>query len=329
MKSSNAPDSVLVEIETQMTVVADEATPMVNSLLQAQLKVLHFVREPELVGAPVDLMFEKLYISLDHAASESERKWLRQQTSLTLHSFLFFVQAMFVFERKETRNEGRRLLKEGAGMLAESMTQSIQHGFSGKNALPGIAEDFAQNLVKAVTQESDQASFLSRIANWFSALLNDDNRYLEYIGSTSCILNKIERNQKLLGKSIALSEMLHERITEVCSFWRIREQSATASTESEAASCRWRNYGCLWALVLGITLILGVVYLFCGEGEAKITVESWFRYGLICIVGLYLIQILSKSVRSLTKFVRSRIPTSTDRLEKRWRRMAENLRPQY
>ncbi len=318
MKTSNGPDSVLVEIETQLTVVADEATPMVNSLLQAQLKVLHFVREPDLVGAPVDLMFEKLYISLDHASSESERKWLRQQTSLTLHSFLFFVQAMFVFERKETRSEGKRLLREGAGLLAESMTQSIQHGFSEKIVIPGaIAADFAQNLVKAVTQESDESSFLSRIANFFSALLNDNDRHGKYIVKTTEIFNKIDRNQKLLGKSIALSEMLHERISEVCGFLRQIEEKK----KEVAAEGRWIKYGCLWALIVATMLILGVIYLFSGE-HARVAVESWMRYGLIGSVALVLFQILSK-------FVMSRIPTSIDRQEMRWRRMAENLRPQF
>jgi len=201
-------DESLVKIEDEIRNVVSIANPFIGRILDAQIQVIRFIREPMMMLSITDIMMQNLDMSLRLVSTQEERKWLKEQTSITIQHFLFLMHASLVFEINGNKDEFWLLLKEGGQLIGGAIADVLSYIGSGDGRK--LAMDIRERLERAI--DESKPSFWSRLMELIpnrEKLKRKKNNFMLMLEKT---LFKIGRRKNLFGKSIALSETIYDYI---------------------------------------------------------------------------------------------------------------------
>ena len=220
-------DDALIKIENDLNKMTLNMESNSGFILEIQVQIVKLIREPTLVLSVTDTILHKLSTNLQNVDDESERAWLKNQTSLTIQNFIFVMHAYLVYETEKNKEKGKKLLSDAVSMLGESIGKTLEYeikktspssilsktieivaststGMYGKAIEVGAI--FSMKLFEAMTDGGDQ-SFLSKIIDCFGNNVGDKKK--NFFIMVEKAMFKIGRNKHLIGKNILLSEMLY------------------------------------------------------------------------------------------------------------------------
>lgn len=205
----------LIQVEQEIYALVPPDKPIIANIITAQLQILKFLRDPMMMLSITDVILQNLETSLRSAQGPDQRKWLQEQSAMVIQNYLVMIHAGVKHQIRQNESEAKRLLNDGARMLADSIFRTLSQS-SGNNTHHSRASDAANRLLLAVTEEDENASsFFSRLINWLYRKEKAEQMKKEFMRMAEQILEKISRRKKLIGRSAVISEMFHNYIREI------------------------------------------------------------------------------------------------------------------
>ena len=103
----------LEEMTAYLAELAENANESLEAALKAQLEVIRYVQSPSLYDSSFDLFFKNVKNALKYAESQWAQDKIREQATIMIQNYVFFMNAKLQYEIEVDREEQRALLEDG------------------------------------------------------------------------------------------------------------------------------------------------------------------------------------------------------------------------
>jgi hypothetical protein len=173
-------------------------------VFRAQLQVIQVLKDPRLCNSAFDLLLESLN-EVSQTASTETMVEMQRKTVLMVNSMLFFMEAYVIYKEHQLSRDAEDLLNKASDMLAQTATESLA-GFGAVIVGPVLVK----NIITS--------GFLGKVVGVIAAFFSGDKLRREYYDFLIKSFEKMERNRELLGKSLLLSELIHNKKEELAEY---------------------------------------------------------------------------------------------------------------
>lgn len=191
----------LEEVQETLSLMAQNANKSLAHALKAQIQVVKYISKPDLYGSTFDLFFKNLKKSINYAEDEENVYEIREQASLMLNNFVFFMKAKIEWEVAVNRKEGEALFVEAANGLAETMTSlaAMYYGGSGKAALKVTGTQKLSKLFFNPDKNND--NWFKKAGRWLFKSSRTEEKISEFLKTLDCLAEKLVDQYDVIGSN--------------------------------------------------------------------------------------------------------------------------------
>jgi TM2 domain-containing membrane protein YozV len=173
--------------------------------VEAQLQVLDVLNSPAMTSSCFDLMIESLHKALQRTQDEHQRTALQDRAAIMAKNMVFFMEAKLRYEENKHSEQGKVLLKKGCSLLAESAQEIMLGGVSG--GISTVVKITSGKLFDNLMQDDGFFSMLFDFIGKKERLKKNNEEFDTFLMN---FIGKLDRYKAVFGKSILLSELVHQ-----------------------------------------------------------------------------------------------------------------------
>lgn len=298
-----------VESVDEITVLLDslekEAPVSVKAAIESQLQVIKFIQSPNLIDTTLDTMILGLKKSLKSCKNEEEIEQIRECFQLMIQNYVFFLDAKLQYEINKNKEEGRKLLCDAGGVLAQSVTKVALAATTGGNTLSVIVNNpFSDEFF------NEDKGLLKRFLDWWNEDKIEKEKRKNFYESLYKCCRKLGKYQSLIGDSILISGIVERYAKEISNhyFSLTLEENRLGTFEDEKSNfiteieeeieenkqeqINWFNlYWIPSGIILGISLLVAlfrvIIHIFSSAQTGWFISQMGITIAIIAIIFIY------------------------------------------
>jgi hypothetical protein len=209
------PDQIEGTLNNYMNAIVSQKETDTNKILadmlKAQLEVVRVMKNPTLCNSAFDLLIETLNITEQELNDEKAIRTIRRRVALMINNIMFFLDAYLCYQEDKHSKEGQDLLKKGCDTLATTTNELIQEVRGNPAILRGGALGLGlvagEKLFKSIIDQG----FIAKILDFIFRKKKLEKYRADYYTFMDSAIEKLNRYKSLLGKSVVLSEFIHNQ----------------------------------------------------------------------------------------------------------------------
>lgn len=243
-------------VENQLSALLPSSSGSVQSAIKAQLSVLRFCKNANMVDTTFDSILQHLKESIELCSSEREKIEFRKQYACMMQSFIFLLSAQVQYRKDKNNVEKWELLKN-AGEALNTSVQSI--GALSGATIPSI------NLCGQQESESLFAQAVNYLSNNQKAKQEEE----AFCKSLHSVFEKMVKYQEYVGEDLRLANLAKKYAPDIA-------YGETRVERERLQIKKWTNKIPYIVLVVFI-----FIYLFAlninADSASHVEVEGWFN----------------------------------------------------
>lgn len=191
----------LKDVQDALALMAKDANKSLAHALNAQVQVVKYIAKPELYGSTFDLFFKNLKKAIDCADDEDIISDIREQASLMLNNFVFFMKAKIEWEIAVNRKEGEALFIEASNGLAESVLSlaSMYYGGVSKVAIKSASISKLSKLFFNPDKEGD--NWFKKAGRWLFKGYRTEEKNAQFLETLDRLADKLVDKYEIIGSN--------------------------------------------------------------------------------------------------------------------------------
>lgn len=269
------------EMDNFLVNLQSTASESLAAALSAQLQVIRYVSSPQLVNSTFDLLFQNLKKSIDYADSHLQKVKLREQGTLMINNYVFFMKAKLEYSIQNNRKEGDKLLQDAGVQLTKSVTEIV--------SLVAVPERAAVKVIVAknlFANIEEYRSLFTRMMDFFNKKSRNKKKVADFHDSLASLIGKLDRRKALLGQSDLISELINNYAEDLS----IHATSHLVILIEQTKAKIEELVGKTMEHMLNIAVVTGILFAIC---SIIIVIVRWIAFGAENIFGATWITIVS------------------------------------
>lgn len=193
--------TTLNEVNDYLSELSVDANRSLKSALQAQMQVVKYVQSPELYDSTFDLFFQNIKQSIRYAKSVETKEAIRQQATLMIQNYVFFLNAKLQYNIQVNRENGYQLFEDACEMLSDSISELILMAGT-RGAGVGVSKAMLGKMIlEKISAKKQGDSFLTKIGRYITKRRREAVENENFIITMNDLTYKLYKQRKVIGKS--------------------------------------------------------------------------------------------------------------------------------
>lgn len=242
----------LEEMTAYLAELAENANESLEAALKAQLEVIRYVQSPSLYDSSFDLFFKNVKNALKYAESQWAQDKIREQATIMIQNYVFFMNAKLQYEIEVDREEQRALLEESCGMLVNSVVAIATAATKSKSDVPRI-------ILTELTRQNQQGdSIFTKVYRWWTKESRTRQKQGEFLETMDLLIAKLYKQRAVIGQSNLIAGLI-ARYAEAMANYFYGEDIARGQRLAESLMPKVKRKITIWLIVIVVVNIIALV----------------------------------------------------------------------
>jgi len=276
-RKSTVPDALvpppqintIEDMENYLQKLSEHANESAEAALKAQLQVIHYVQSPKLYDSSFDMLFKCIKNALKYADSPKMQEQVREQATIMIQNYVFFMNAKLQYEVAVNRKEYEDLMEDACKMLAESAadvaTLAVPGGAAAKMTMKSAVAKASINMLTKKDSKGD--NLLTKFHRWWTKDTRTKEKQSEFIQTIDTLITKLYKQKDIIGKSDLIAGIVNRYASDITEYlYKDKLETAQRCFDYAQDNALDREKISFWVILSVNILVLLLRWIFKGIG---------------------------------------------------------------